>query len=110
VRIVAEGLAGRSVNQSKESVGGALLAGNTVSLHLDKGAVELIGQAVEGLIELRMLVSHLLFGAIILPFQSFPATGQADNVLRVGVDGQRMGSRLNFAKGPDECLQLKLSG
>ena len=81
-----------------------------MALRFYKSAVELIGQAVEGLIEFGMLVPHLLFGTIIILFQLFPATMQADHVLRVGVDGQRMGRGLNLAQGPDECLELELGG
>ncbi len=79
--IVAKSLAGGSINQCEESVGGALLRGYAMSFHLDKGAVEWIGQAVEGLIKLCVLVPHLFFGEIILPFKSFPASGKSDDVL-----------------------------
>ena len=110
MRIVAERLARRSINQSKESVGWTLLAGNTMALHFDQAAVELIGQTKEGLIKLGMPESDLLFGTIILLFESFPATGQANDILRVGIDGHRMGLGLNRAKGPDQGLQLQLGG
>ena len=110
VRIVAESLAGRSINQRKESVDWALLTGNTMALYFDQGAVELIGQAKEGLIEFGMPVSGLLFGAIILLFESLPAVGQANHILRVGIEGHRMGLGLNRAKGPDQGLQFQLGG
>ena len=81
-----------------------------MAFHFDQGAVKLVGQVKEGLIEICMPVSDLLSGIIILPFKSFPAAGQANNILRVGINGHRMGLGLKRAKGPDQGLQLQLGG